>query len=269
MIEQAFLDKEKELKNSEDCLSKIQDIIHTLEEIFNYKKFTDINPTHKWNAYELTKSLQMNVCPYCNRNYTMTLDVATGRTRPQLYHFYNKSCYPFLAVSFFNLIPSCYVCNSNLKRDLNFTNATHLNPYEHGFDDEIQFSVKFNHKTENIDYISAWYGNTDVFDIIIKFNEFQKPRLKKAVKAMRNINAFNLEEIYNLHKDYVSEILIKAIVYNSDKIDLLLSDFPELFSTREDVIRLLTSNYISPEDVSKRVLSKLTRDICMEFKILT
>jgi hypothetical protein len=30
---------------------------------------------------------------------------------PEIDHFYPKDKYPFLAVSFFNLIPSCLTCN--------------------------------------------------------------------------------------------------------------------------------------------------------------
>ncbi|MDQ7066856.1 MAG: hypothetical protein Q9M40_01995 [Sulfurimonas sp.] len=59
-----------------------------------------------YNAYKLVKSLNLSVCPYCNRNTIYNITNKNRRTS-DLDHFYPKSKYPFLAVSFYNLIPSC------------------------------------------------------------------------------------------------------------------------------------------------------------------
>lgn len=61
-------------------------------------------------AYWLQSQLNVKVCPYCNRMYTTTL-YGKKRIRPDFDHFYPQSRYPYLAVSLFNLIPSCNVCN--------------------------------------------------------------------------------------------------------------------------------------------------------------
>ncbi|USL34837.1 hypothetical protein [Priestia megaterium] len=63
------------------------------------------------------------------------------------------------------------------------------------------------------------------------------------------------------------EILIKAEMYSSDAIDTLVKDFPKLFSQRDHVIRLITNNYIYQDDLGKRVLAKLSRDISREYNI--
>ena len=57
-------------------------------------------------AEELARNLHIDVCPYCNRNY---INQKKGTT---LDHFFPKSLYPLVAISFYNLIPSCYSCNT-------------------------------------------------------------------------------------------------------------------------------------------------------------
>ena len=56
----------------------------------------------------IISAVGQTVCPYCNRNYIITdSDVNTA----QLDHFFSKTDYPILALSFYNLIPSCQPCN--------------------------------------------------------------------------------------------------------------------------------------------------------------
>ena len=57
----------------------------------------------------LCDDLGIKVCPYCNRSYIHTLK--HHGVRPQYDHFFSKIKYPYLAVSLYNLIPSCSICN--------------------------------------------------------------------------------------------------------------------------------------------------------------
>jgi hypothetical protein len=89
--------------------------INEVNKIFDYTSFSKFNTT-KYNAYDLIEKLNINVCPYCNRQYTNTIKPLSslGGTRPTLDHYLIKSLYPYLALSFWNLVPSCYSCNSQL-----------------------------------------------------------------------------------------------------------------------------------------------------------
>ena len=70
-------------------------MINTLYEIrFPRKEFVD--------------ALEVTVCPYCNRNF---VNSTFDKTMCDLDHFYEKSEYPVLAISFYNLIPVCHYCN--------------------------------------------------------------------------------------------------------------------------------------------------------------
>jgi len=108
-------------------------------QIFNYKNFAN-KKVRLWCAYFLCMSSSYKICPYCNQNYAFTLAADDGEFRPTLDHFYSKSEYPFLAISLYNLIPSCYTCNSNLKGAKNFFDDPHLHPFEANSD--LEFRVK-------------------------------------------------------------------------------------------------------------------------------
>ena len=41
----------------------------------------------------------------------------------------------------------------------------------------------------------------------------------------------------------------------------------KMFGSKEEIMRIIFGNYILPEDMNKRPLSKLTRDILDELKI--
>ncbi|HDR8143057.1 hypothetical protein CON74_25575 [Bacillus thuringiensis] len=257
---------------------KFLDKIH---KIFNYNNFCEhYNATGEgeriWGAYELVKQLNVGVCPYCNRQFITVSEPNKddgGRTRPQLDHFYSKSNYPFLSISFFNLIPCCYVCNSNLKRNQEFSIDTHIHPYENGFEDMLQFTVKFRSEKAKEDYLQVWSSNTEMFSIDFKINALEKQQYN--VKEFRSLynkiknnkQTFKLKSLYNTHIDYVGEIIAKSIEYNDDRIESLCKDFPELFSRKEDAIRVVYSNYVEMGKMDKRVLAKLTRDITKEFGI--
>ncbi|WP_257149510.1 hypothetical protein [Bacillus thuringiensis] len=254
-------------------------LIDALGTIFDYdhfcRQYSNENEK-KWGAYELVKQLKVEVCPYCNRQFITVSEPneeEKGRTRPQLDHFYSQSRFPFLAVSFFNLIPCCHVCNSNLKGNQEFSINTHIHPYEKGFGDLVQFTLQFKEGNGQLDYLKAWNSNPDIFSIGFKVNEIEKQKYENEeielllTRIENNKKTFKLNSLYNSHTDYVGEILMKSLRYNDAKIDSLCHEFPNLFPSKHDVVRVVYSNYVDTAQLDKRVLSKLTRDITQEFGI--
>jgi hypothetical protein len=208
------------------------------------------------------------VCPYCNRQYIHTVRAEGNKTgvRAELDHFYAKSIYPFLAVSFANLVPSCTICNSRRKRDRDFYAEPHLHPYQAGFERLYEFRVVFNDYREE-DWVKSWFeSNPKAFTLALEPMPGADEETAKLAK--QNIETFGLEDSYNAcHKDYASEMLIKARVYNDTIINLLMDSFSDLFPTRESVLRMITGNYVSEQDLDKRVLAKLARDLARDFRI--
>ncbi|MFS4469869.1 hypothetical protein [Chryseobacterium sp. T20] len=217
----------------------------------------------KWNPYELAKKIAINVCPYCNRSYTFLLgnDLKKG-TRFEFDHFFDKATYPYLALSLYNLVPSCHVCNSNLKGSSIFNLGDNIHPFIEGFSEDILFSIA----PKNIDFVN---GKSSAYRVKFKKNELSTWDNKKIKAAIRNISTFKLSGLYNMHKDYINEIIQKSQIYNDDYIKDLFKKYEgTLFSSEDDVRRMVLGNYLHETDFSKRPLSKLTRDIARELKIM-
>lgn len=251
--------------------------------IFNYKKFSETkeskieykNESIFWGRHSLLCDLGVEICPYCNRQYINKFKYeGINKTTGDLDHFFIKSKYPFLALSLYNFIPSCQICNSRFKIDVDFYNENcsdddkpynAVYPYDEGFGDKTKFTVEFyKTKEENKNYDpDVLTGNSDNFQIKIDVKESDAKKLERIENSLKT---FKLREVYREnHKDYIRELIRKAIVYNESRIDELFNEYQgTLFNSREDVVSMIVSNYIDDEDLDKRVLAKLTNDISEE-----
>jgi len=220
--------------------------------INKYKNFT--SKKDEYDAYKLASKVKVNVCPYCNLNATYTVIVEDNKkiTRPEFDHFYDKDTHPILALSFYNLIPSCHICNSTLKGIEKFSIESHLNPYSDSFDEVAKFRLKIGD--------SSFYHSIKGFDVTLESDD---------ERAKNNIKSFELETLYQNHKDIILELIQKEAIYNESYLDELLSQYEgTLFKNREDLQRLISGGYISDEEIGKRPLSKLIKDISKELGLL-
>lgn len=214
------------------------------EEIFE-KEYKNWGSRKKYGAYYFVKALGLNSCPYCNRNYTFVVDSENGKLRPEIDHFHPKSIYPFLAMSFYNLIPSCSICNhtksDKIKEDLE-------NPY-----DIKTNSYQFTYTPQSVEFavVEKEKYNFDSFEIEINGNQ-------------SNIELFKLEELYKQHKEIVLELLIKKAYYPQSYIE----ELSRFGFSQDEIYRYLFSNYNQDEDLHKRPLSKLVRDISEELGLI-
>jgi hypothetical protein len=239
--------------------------------VFNYPAF---RYARRYSAYDLAESLGVNVCPYCNRGFTFTVAFEENNIiRPEFDHYFSQVSYPYLALAFYNLIPSCHICNSNLKGKEDFSIDRYIHPYLDGIDDYLKFTISLRDQDhdEVKDVFSAvnqfgidfFYGALDAYTL--KFKLVEGRTFSGYKRAIRTCKTFKLNDLYNRHKDMVSEIIQSSMVYNDDWIQSQLNIWEgTLFRNREDVLRLITRNYVNPDDLSKRTFSKLTNDISNE-----
>ncbi|MQA18169.1 HNH endonuclease [Rugamonas rivuli] len=114
-----------------------QDIVAGLLWVFDYAAFSGwVHPG--WNAYELVEEHKLRICPYCHTSHLNFHVHGSKDMRPPLDHFYPRSRYPYLGTSLYNLIPSCYQCNSSIKGAENPLVKALTHPFEIG-----KKSVKF------------------------------------------------------------------------------------------------------------------------------
>jgi len=226
----------------------------TLYENFSSQKEVLVEDTLISRAMKLVHDLNMVVCPYCNRNFINNTD-KKGKRTCDIDHFFPKKVFPFLAISFYNLIPSCKWCNFTKKDKANTEPENYLiNPYDTR--DEFIFDAKFIVRFLN----SKFYYKADALEI--EFKEHLAPRVAK------HIETFDLEDLYKKHKDYALELIQKKYAYSESYIDNLFQQYEgTLFKNREDILRLVTSNFVEEEDLSKRPLSKLTMDIVRQLDL--
>ena len=211
-----------------------------------------------FNKFDFIESLNINTCPYCNRNYIYT--TSENKLKHEIDHFFPKTYYPYLAISYYNLIPSCKFCNQiNVKGSFD-TYKTGINgsyvksPYDIELSD-----FKFTYFIQSVDITQKTilgYANCLSLDnkISIKF--------KKKIDA--NLKCFKLEELYKKHQDVVIELICKKIHYPKSYIN----DLSRFGFSKEEISRFLLCNYTNENDLNKRPLSKLIKDISDELKLI-
>lgn len=225
------------------------------------KELTKLTETEKDYFYTLYKRLKkteyiedldITVCSYCNRNYIFNFGIDDSlNATAQLDHFFDKSTYPYFSVSIFNLVPSCQTCNQR--------KSTKPNVIYHPFIESLNDDVKFKLKLKD----SKFYYDKNSLEIETEVNK------NKEEVVNSHIETFNIQNLYNEHKDIVLELIQKAQIYNESYIDELYQKYEgTLFKNREDVLRHITGGYIEDKDINKRPLSKLIKDISEELDLI-
>jgi len=255
---QAYISKKSNGLKGNHKKTAIKKANNKIFTVFDYKSF--ISKSDALYAYNFTENLDISVCVYCNRQYTFTLRELDGKCRPTLDHFFDKGRHPYFALSFYNLIPSCYTCNSSLKNQTKFTFNHYLHPFSESMFEVLDFSLDIS----NIDFVD---GGVKDFEIFLK-PSMTCVNQNLISKAEANAKVFKLKELYNRHKDHAAEIIQKSYYYDRDRIDELY-DFKtatgtRLFESRMEVVEFALGNYISEKKLGKRTLAKFTRDIAFD-----
>src|SRR3546814_568677 len=129
-----------------------------IKNLFKYDSFISKDEDHTfefYNGYNLAENMPINTCIYCNRLYTHTIitDKREFIARPTFDHWFPKATFPLLSLSFYNLIPSCNVCNSSLKGTKTMALKNIFHPYLKYPEEYRRMNFNFSYTLE--DHISA------------------------------------------------------------------------------------------------------------------
>ncbi len=233
-------------------------ISSVISKIIDYSLFSEF-------AYSISSELGYNTCPYCNRNYIHTIidKHRNGLIRPTFDHFFSQTDHSLLALSFYNLIPSCYYCNSSLKGDKVMKLDTHLHPYLEGFGNDIKFHILIKDNKPDKSHPENYhlFLETELKDFQPKFQKTFFSRTPDCDEHKGNINLFKLNEIYNAHKDIIGELIVKCDSLSIGYADSLKGFFPLLKTNKAEFYRFYFSNYFHESDFHKRPLAKMSKDI--------
>ena len=231
--------------------------------LFSYDKFP--NHTGKWNRHKLLSLMEIEVCPYCQRNYISSFEENNDkRTTADLDHFYPKSLYPFLALSLYNFIPSCQICNSRFKGSKDTYNSVY--PYEESFDD---LGAKFKTSKEIIYEILGEKNSGFSVDI-----DYENLKDEDNKKIQNSVNNLGLNKVYKKsHNHYIRDLLDTIEKYPEKYLESCIEIFDKLYKNKDKKERFIKHfNDIIKEPYRKRIengepLAKLTKDILDEFNI--
>lgn len=198
--------------------------------IFIYDKIRD-----NYGA-QLQQENEIFLCPYCQRNYVNVVQKDNFRIKPDLDHFYPKAKYPFLSATLDNLIPSCQVCNSRLKGEIDFYKIEHLHPLKAS--ENIFKKLKF-----------LYLGNK---------NMYIQSKALLLDKERQYLKTFKIEEIYNTHTEVLDDILEKNKKYNSVKKKHLLKTCPSMIMP--EIKELVFHEYINIDE-KKVPMSSLKKSL--------
>lgn len=138
------------------------------------------------------KMLNLRICPYCGRSFIYSVQHSEHKTvvKPQIDHFLPKSVYPFFALSFMNLIPSCQTCNmkdckgSHDTVQIDLVDVKYFIQYPYEFDGR---KIKFEYLLEG-----AAYNKDDNFGVWVDYlgDKYLKKGYNEYLKT---------EEFYKFH----------------------------------------------------------------------
>lgn len=200
---------EKLLNNASGCQIK-----GLLNFVSLYDKFVkEDGLTEYYSSDILIEDCDILTCPYCNENYTYRIvcsnDKKSIRRTFDWDHLFPKKEYPFLAVSFYNLVPSCKVCNSFKNAD----SKLFFNPFQNvNIDDVYSFNFSLDAKLNTIleDEETSKNQNTPSGEII----EFktQDLALKNSLEAL--FESVKLKNRMKQHKGVINLVVERAKMYN-------------------------------------------------------
>lgn len=228
-------------KDENDLIKLFDNTTKAVRNIFDYDA---IISKSKKVAYRISSLLDRNTCTYCNRQYTLTVEEEDKRIiRPQFDHWYPKVQYPVLALSIYNLIPSCAICNSSIKSSTTFNTTDYVHPY---INQDI--STRYTYS----------YGKDGDFKNKVTIDT-------KDTSVFNTISAFKLEEVYRAHSEYeLKDLIDLATKYSDNYIKKLISSFDGLHLTKEEVYRMIFGIEVNEAEFHKRPFSKFKNDIIKE-----
>jgi len=248
-----FKRKYPELTQSYATKELQPNIYKVIDYLFVARGYVSFKGFKNYNAYTFVKALNLKTCPYCNISYIAFLEKEKNNDkirRAELDHFFPKSVYPFLAVNFYNLIPSCSTCNK-LKSDDDLSEL--LNPYDSKVKD-----IKFNFWLNNVDFLdNPKLDNTT-------FSDEENIKIEIKNLPQENLDTFQLERIYQAHTDMVVELILKQMHYPESYVQ----ELADLGFSKEEIYRFVFANYLKEKEWSKRPMAKLIYDISEELGLI-
>ena len=247
---------EELLDIKDDIGTKYNSKTNIIKHFFNYEKGDKLTKLFKLQpkiSKFVEEKLEVDTCYFCNIEFINKFkSSADGKFKNgfTLDHYIDKGKYPYLALSLYNLIPSCYTCNSKVK---GVDEINNLSPSSSKFDFDTKVKFKTFMMNKNLQI-----NKEQDFALMLK-EDF-------SLDYKEYIDGFMLNERYEYHKYKVIVMINKRKEYPDSRIKELAKLTEK---TEEEVKQDLFGEYLFKEDdLHKRPLSKLIKDISTELGLL-
>jgi hypothetical protein len=231
------------------------------DDIFQYKNFRK-----SLKAKYLSTSLNIKTCLTCNTQRTLTTNQESGEKMLfHLDHYYPQSIFPYLSLSFYNLLPSCASCNLSKSNSV-YTLETNIHPYVDSFHQIAEFKIN---KDKLLEYLIDTNENEEKIEYSIHLRPFYLANAKYETKLNNYLLEYRINEQYVQFKDIAGEIFLKSRYYHKSRRKELRKFFKDenIKITEELIKRFILGNYYQDSDLLKRPLAKFMKDISKEVNL--
>lgn len=196
----------------------------------------------------IQQQMGLKTCVYCNAIPTMSNN---GEVFYQMDHYLPQSLYPFLGTCFYNLQPSCGVCNDHKKtQDCDF--GLYVNSEQHKELSPFRFVPK-------IESLDGPYPKCE--EILFRGKGANVTKESKAHEEM-----FHINNLYAGYKDEVSALYADAYKMNPTMI-AVNAECWGIPATKKDVLAYMSDHLsLEEKDVHKKTLTKLKQDTIKQLK---
>ena len=194
------------------------------------------------------QQMGLKTCVYCNAIPTTSNN---GEVFYQMDHYLPQSLYPFLGTCFYNLQPSCDVCNDHKKtQDCDF--GLYVNSEQHKELSPFRFVPK-------IESLDGPYPRCE--EIQFRGKEANVTKESQAHEEM-----FHINNLYAGYKDEVSALYTDAYKMNPSMVEVNAACWG-IPATKKDVLAYMSGHLsLEEKDIHKKTLTKLKQDTIKQLK---
>lgn len=197
---------------------------------------------------EIHQQMGLKTCVYCNAIPTTSNN---GEVFYQMDHYLPQSLYPFLGTCFYNLQPSCDVCNDHKKtQDCDF--GLYVNSEQHKELSPFRFVPK-------IESLDGPYPKCEEI-------QFRGKGANVTKESQAHEEMFHINNLYAGYKDEVSALYADAYKMNPTMIEVNAACWG-IPATKKDVLAYMSDHLsLEEKDVHKKTLTKLKQDTIKQLK---
>jgi hypothetical protein len=203
------------------------------------------------SSYLLFDWLGIKVCPYCNWALVL-VDRVRNILVVTFDHFYDKGTYPYLSLSFYNLIPACQPCNLTYKNTTPFSLDSHLHPYLDCYNQRN----KFNHN---------YVADANNYSVTIEHDagDIQSENYNNDLGLFSRYNHDEVKELAEVHYDLSQR-------YSPDKKNDLVDDW-QLVDLHEVEKRICNKHKIPFQEIEilNKQYGKMKRDFAFKSHLIS